>query len=166
MASPDECFGGIGASYQAIGQTGCEPGRQPKVNQAYVWGLAETERDLWMGTAANVNCLVEGTYLGRTNAYMTPSWVCEFGQSGYRADVAPFLPATLGDWRPSQILRIPVGGGKLVNAGATMDPASQTRLSQTIGLRSAGSHNGVVLLAGPSMIPGQGLNVFALCFCF
>jgi hypothetical protein len=161
IASPDECFGGIGASYQAIGQTGCEPGRQPKVNQAYVWGLAETERDLWMGTAANVNCLVEGTYLGRTDAYITPSWVCEFGQSGYRADVAPFLPATLGDWRPSQILRIPVGGGKLVNAGATMDPASQTRLSQTIGLRSAGSHNGVVLLAGPSMIPGQGLNVFA-----
>lgn len=167
MASPDECFGGIGASYQAIGQTGCEPGRQPKVNQAYVWGLAETERDLWMGTAANVNCLVEGTYLGRTDAYMTPSWVCEFGVSGYRAAFnAPYaplapLPASLGDWRPSQILRIPVGGGKLVNAGATMDQASQTLLSQTIGLRSAGTHNGVVLLAGPSMIPGQGLNIFA-----
>jgi hypothetical protein len=160
-ASPDECFGGIGASYQEIGQTGCEPGRQPKVNQAYVWGLAETERDLWMGTAANVNCLVEGTYLGRTDAYRTPSWVCEFGQSGYRTDVAPLLPATLGDWRPSQILRIPVGGGNLVNAGATMDQASQTLLSQTVGLRSAGTHNGVVLLAGPSMVPGQGLNVFA-----
>ena len=160
-ASPDECFGGIGASYQAIGQTGCEPGRQRKVNQAYVWGLAETERDLWRGTAANVNCLVEGTYHGRTDAYITPSWVCEFGQSGYRADVAPFLPATLGDWRPSQILRIPVGGGNLVNAGATMNQISQTRLSQTVGLRSAGTHNGVVLLAGPSMIPGQGLNVFA-----
>lgn len=166
-ASPDECFESIGASYQAIGQSGCEPGRQPKVNQAYVWGLAQTQRDLWLGTAANVNCLVEGTYLGRIDAYITPSWVCEFGVSGFRADFnAPYaplapLPASLGDWRPSQILRIPVGGGALVNAGATMDSVAQTRLSQTVGLRSAGAHNGVVLLAGPSMIPGQGLNLFA-----
>lgn len=158
-ASPDECFEQIGASYEPMTQSGCTPGRQPKVNQAYVWGLAETDRDLWLGTAANVNCLVEGTYLGSTDPYMNSSWVCEFGESGYRADVAPYLPASLGDWRPPQILRIPVGGGDLVNAAATMDQVAQTRLTQTVGLRSAGTHNGVVLLAGPSMIGG--LNIFA-----
>ena len=33
-ASPDECYGGVGASYLAKAQADCPSGRQPKVNQA------------------------------------------------------------------------------------------------------------------------------------
>ena len=160
-ASPDECFGGIGAPYQPMTPSGCATGRTPKTNQAYVWGLTETDQDLWFGTAANVNCLVEGGYLNRTTPYQTSAWVCEFGSSGFRAMYAPTIPATLGDWRPSQIYYKPKNGGALVNAGITMDGASQTRLSQTLGLRSAGNLNGIVILAGPALNPAFGLSVFA-----
>ncbi len=158
-ATPDECYGGIGASYEAY-NSGCSLGRLPKVNQSYVWGLAKTSTDLWLGTAANVNCLVEGGYLGSTSAYETASWACEFGQSGYRAAFAPSLPAVIGDWRPSQILRKPLSSGSLVNAGATMDVAGKTLLAKTLGLRSAGTHRNVVFLAGPALSQ-QAINLFA-----
>ncbi len=158
-ATPDECYGGIGATYEAYAD-GCSYGRLPKVNQAYIWGLTRTSRDLWMGTVANVNCLVEGGYLGSTNAYETPSWACEFGQSSFRNTFAPSLPATIGDWRPSRILRQSLKGGAVIDAGATMDVAGKARLQATLGLRSAGTHRDVVFLAGPALNQ-QALNLFA-----
>lgn len=159
-AKPDECFGGIGASYAPITATGCTAPRVPKVNQAYVWGLAKTDNDLWIGTAPNVNCLVEGGYLSLTSPYKTASWACEFGASGYRAMYAPAVPATIGDWRPSQILRRSLKDGSLADLGQTMDLPGRQRLAATLGLRSAGTHRGVVILAGPALNQ-LGLNLFA-----
>lgn len=163
-AAPDECYGGIGASYEPFNGVECSPGRQPKVNQAYVWGLAKTGTDLWLGTAPNVNCLVESTFLGRTSPYETPSWVCEFGDSGFRAALLAQgkpLPAALGDWRPSRILRVALRGGKVTDAGLLLDAAAQARLATTVGLRSAGTYRDVVFLAGPAMSGAQGINLFA-----
>ncbi|BDI05282.1 hypothetical protein [Sphaerotilus microaerophilus] len=159
-AQPDECFGGVGATYEPYAAPGCTAPRVPKVNQAYVWGLAKTDTHLWIGTAPNVNCLVEGTYLSLTTPYQTASWACEFGSSGYRAMYAPALPAALGDWRPSRIHRHSLKDGSLADLGATMDVAGRQRLAATLGLRSAGTHRGVVILAGPA-INQQGLNLFA-----
>ena len=171
-AVPDECFGGITnppslpPPYVPLGPSGCPNGMKPKVNQAYVWGLTQTNQDWWFGTAANVNCLVEGVFLQRTDAYETSAWACEFGQSGFRAALAQrtppvLLPPAIGYWRPSLILRKPMNGGPIVNMGARMDSLAQSRLSQTIGLRSAGNFNGVVLLAGPALNPLDGLYIFA-----
>ncbi|MFM1885190.1 MAG: hypothetical protein RL026_347 [Pseudomonadota bacterium] len=158
-AQPDECYGGIGASYEPY-SNGCSPGRLAKVNQAYIWGLAQTPRDLWLGTVANVNCLVEGGYLGMTGPHENGSYVCEFGSSSFRNTYAPSVPASIGDWRPSQILRKPLKGGALVDAGQTMDAAGKARLQATLGLRSAGTHRDVVLLAGPAL-DQQALHLFA-----
>ena len=81
-AEPDECFNGI----RALGDLTppvvppCSEG-QPKVNQAYVWGLTLAGSNLWFGTAANVHCLVLGAYLGQTNPVQTESYVGEFRNS-------------------------------------------------------------------------------------
>ncbi|MFM2006611.1 MAG: hypothetical protein RLZZ09_2266 [Pseudomonadota bacterium] len=125
-----------------------------------------------MGTAPNVNCLVEGTFLQMTSPYETPAWACEFGESGFRKAYAPYLPAALGDWRPSQIFRKTLSSspisktGKstsylgLYDMGPTLDAGSKMLLASTLGLRSAGTHKGVVFLAGPA-INQQAINVFA-----
>lgn len=47
-AQPDECYGGSGLPPCVQGQ--------PKVNQAYVWGMAKVGPKLWWGTVANMLC--------------------------------------------------------------------------------------------------------------
>lgn len=156
-AAPDECY--IPRStpnkdtFPYIPLTGdtCETPTVRKVNQAYVWGLAKTNKDLWFGTAPNVNCLVEGTFLGSTNPSENASWACEFGDSAFRATYAPSLPTSLGDWRPSNIYRLSLRrGSSPVDIGSTMSTEAKALLNRTIGLRSAGTHKDVVLFAGPT----------------
>lgn len=159
-AAADECYGGVGASFVAKGTGACEPGRAPKVNQAYVWGLAKSGDDLWFGTAPNVQCLVLSSYLGMTAAQENDSWSCEFGQSGFRQTM-PQLPAALGDWRPSQLYRYHVADGTLQDVGVELAGVHAARLRATLGIRSAGGLGRLVLFAGPSMSLGGGLNVFA-----
>lgn len=58
-AAPDECFNGVGAEYLPLNpnsptyeedvQNCMDAGYQPKVNQAYVWGLANTDAYVWFG---------------------------------------------------------------------------------------------------------------------
>lgn len=146
-ASPDECFAGVGQPYPQ--GPPCATG-QPKVNQAYVWGLARTGRELWMGTAPNVHCLVLGAYLGQTDPVETTSYVCEFGESPY----APPLPDAVGDWRPARLQVFDLGSGVLTDV-----TPSDPRLLVTIGIRSAGATDDVVFLGGPSFTGG--INVFA-----
>ena len=145
-AQPDECFNGIGAVQT---KPPCTTGI-PKVNQAYVWGLVKANDSLWFGTAPNVHCLVIGGFLGLTSPHQTDSWVCELGASKQ----VPPLPAALGDWRPPNIYTYDLGTRTLTNRS----PAD-ARFFNTLGLRSAGSFGGVVLLAGPAL--GLGINVFA-----
>jgi hypothetical protein len=157
-AAPDECFDGIGVNYPA--GPPCNTGK-PKVNEAYIWGMAKAGDDIWMGTMANTHCLVAGGYMGVDSAFATSSYVCEFGQSsvvrnGFPPIPANVVPPIIGDFRPPHIY--------------VYDTATQTMtekvppgplLSLTLGLRAAGTLNDVVLLAGPALSLTGGLNMFA-----
>ncbi len=147
-AEPDECFNGIGVPYSGTVPL-CEYG-MPKVNQAYVWGLAKAPEDLWFGTAPNTHCLVYGSFLGITTPVQTESYVCEFGES----QLSPPLPAAGGDWRPPDLFRYHVPSRTLTEV-TPADP----RINVTGGIRSAGTLDDVVLLAGPSLLGG--INLFA-----
>lgn len=155
-ARPDACFAGIGVP--APGTPPCGDA-QPKVNQAYVWGLTRSGEQLWFGTGANVLCLVVGGFLGRTTPTLTDAWVCEYGAAGQQG-----LPPVLGDWRPPEIYRYDLASDQLVDAragaGATFGPEDVARLRSTLGIRAAGSTDDVVLLAGPRLAQ-DGVNLFA-----
>ena len=67
-AEPDECFAGIGNPYPTLDEncTYEHPGDngQPKINESYVWGMAQSSRAIWFGTGANVNqCHTQFTHL-------------------------------------------------------------------------------------------------------
>jgi len=152
-AAPDECFVGIGDPgnvYPANPTTQpCSEG-VPKVNQAYVWGLAKSADDVWFGTAPNVHCLVIGGFLGMTDPLQTDSYVCEFGASQF----SPPLPPMVGDWRPPQIFVYDTAAEALTNK-TPLDPL----IPATLGIRSAGTVGDVVFLGGPSLMGG--INLFA-----
>ncbi len=161
-ATPDECFDGIGVDYPD--GPPCASGK-PKVNEAYVWGLAKTGDDLWFGTMANTHCLVVGGYLGSTSPIETSSYVCEFGQSevvrnGWPPIPADVVPAIIGDFRPPHIYVYDTAAGTLTEKVPPAGPHS-LRLTTTLGLRSAGTLNDVVIMAGPALSPAGGVNMFA-----
>ena len=64
-------------------------------------------------------------------------------------------PAALGDWRPPQIFEYNPDTMALIDR-TPLDMIA----NPTLGLRSAGALNGLVLLAGPSF-DGTAVNVFA-----
>ncbi len=152
QAQPDECFAGIGLGGQGIPP--CGPGSVPKVNQAYIWGMTSAAGQIWFGTVANTECLVMAPILG-TNPIQTPTWVCEYGQSQYVQSHYPGITAAYGDWRPPQIFAYNLATNSLVDKTA----AAGSLIGDTTGLRSAGTLNNVVLLAGPSLTGGA--NFFA-----
>ncbi len=156
-AVPDECFNGIGAPY---GSVPCTTG-VPKVNQAYVWGMTKAGNSVWFGTMANTHCLVLSLFHQFLEPHQTPSWVCEFGESQLVTNPtppAPALPAGFGVFRPPKIYLYDTVAKTLVDKSPT-SPADAARLKQTLGIRAAGTHGGVVLLGGPSLTGG--LNLFA-----
>lgn len=153
-AQPDECYNGMGSPYPA--GPPCDTG-QPKVNQAYVWGLAKSGDDLWFGTAANVHCLVLGNYLNLTLSHETDSWVCEFGASQLSQNLS--LPAQVGDWRPPHLYVYNTQTKTLTEKTGDVTLPGSALLSQTLGIRSAGAISDVVIFAGPAMTGG--LNMFA-----
>lgn len=188
-APPGECFVGLGSSQnQYPGGPTCTVG-VPKVNQAYVWGLTETGTDapgdrvtapagaalkgrqLWFGTAANVLCLVMGTLFTQAGPPLTPFQdervACEFSSSNYRATNPSLnIPAALGDTRPPQIYNYDVDTKTLTNITPTsvQDPSNLDAL--TLGLRSAGSLDGVVILAGPTIAPAPSPNASINMFAY
>jgi hypothetical protein len=147
-AQPDECFVAIGSSDNQFPATlPCsDPAATPKVNQAYVWGLAESNSQLWFGTVANTQCLVIAAYLGYTTPFETPSYVCEFDASQFHGT----------DWRPPEIFSYDLGS-KTLTAKSSAAPL----LAATLGIRSAGALGNVVILAGPALPPQVGVNLFA-----
>jgi hypothetical protein len=148
-AKPDECFNGPGVPYTGTVPL-CEFG-VPKVNQAYVWGLAKSGSDLWFGTAPNTHCLVLGPSLGITATLQTPSYVCEFGESQY----SPPLPPAVGDWRPPDLFLYDTQAMTLTDM-APADPLFRT----AVGIRSAGTLDDVVILGGPGLQGGISLFAF------
>lgn len=165
-ASPDECYNGIGNPY--IPDPSCPSGGIPKVNEGYVFGLASAGTDLWIGTVANMPCLVLSQVLGLIPPHQTSSWVCEFNLSQFGQGQFPGNPEwqmRLGDWRPPHIYVYNTQTKALVDR-TPADPL----IHETVGLRAAGTLGDVVLLAGPTLsawtgipVPGtaQGMNVFA-----
>jgi hypothetical protein len=148
-AQPDECYCGLCGAHTP--GPPCEEPCIPKVNQAYVWGLAKSGNDIWFGTIANTLCEVVGPMLGLPGwPDLTPhdveSWACEFGCS------EPYDAA--GDWRPPKVYVYDMVTQTLVDKTPD-DP----RLQDTVGFRGAGTLGGVVFLAGPSR--GTGFNLFA-----
>jgi hypothetical protein len=176
-AQPDECFQGIGnpanlshalgfftnypgdltesqkAACRAIAVSDYvtfEGQAQPKVNQAYVWGLTRHRDELWFGTVANTHCLVISGFLQVAEPSLNSSWVCEGAQS------------ILRDTRPPRAFYYDTIANALHEVTGDIRARSQVdsvRLLQTIGLRSAGSHGGVVFLAGISA--SGAINMFA-----
>jgi hypothetical protein len=142
-AKPDECFNGIGVPPTPLPCTA--PDSIPKVNEAYVWGLAKSGQKLFYGTAPNVLCLVLSGYLGMTTPVKTDSFVCEFGSK---------------DWRAPQIYLYDLVSRQEINLTKTDDALmNDPLLKGTLGLRSAGSIGDVVFLAGPGV--RGGINMFA-----
>ncbi len=162
QAAPDECFFGIGSPLNQFPANSC-PAGMPKVNQSYVWGLAQSGDTLWYGTAANPLCEVLAalfTAAGITPpAFETPSYVCEFSQSNFLVS-HPEVPPALGDWRPPVIHTFDLATGTLANKTPN-DP----RIQQTLGLRSAVATKKVIILGGPVLAPlgapPGGINLFA-----
>jgi hypothetical protein len=157
-AKPDECFSGLRQPYPA--GPPCKTG-QPKVNQAYVWGLTQVGKMIWFGTGANVHCLVSGATLDYVKPVANKDYTCEYGDSqAAKNDSA--IPSYLGDMRAPEVWTYDTATGKSTNMSGQIrakSPEDALRLSHTVGLRAAGNLGNVVLLGGPAL--EDSLNLFA-----
>jgi len=164
-AAPDECYFGPGNPANNYNpQYGnlpidCSGGGEPKVNQAYVWGLTASGNNLWFGTWANGLQQVLGTMSTLIGIDFPPiqtnSWVAEFGES----KLSPPLPQGFGDWRPPRMFVYETKTRQLIEK-TPPDPLLQI----TSGIRSAGALGDVVFFGGPaSIVPGAAtaINLFA-----
>jgi hypothetical protein len=142
-AEPDECYAGLGVPYP--NGPSCPWGSKEKRNQGYVWGLTQAGDSLWFGTGANVFCTTLGLFMSEFFEMETDRRVCEYG-SGYFAQKHPMLPDRVGDWRAPEIFEYDLSTGQLIDR----TPYNDMLLYRCVGLRSAGSHDGVVFLAGGS----------------
>jgi hypothetical protein len=154
-ATADECYAGLGLN--SPGQLPpCGSGLIPKVNQAYVWSLAETADDVWFGTTANALCTTAGTVsqgdIGVT-PYQTPGWACEFGSSPY----SPPYAAPIGDMRPPRIYvfnKTTKVVTDITPRNAGPNGAIDSLLALTQGLRAAVVVGNHVIFAGPNFTGG------------
>ena len=154
-ASSDECFYGIcddrnyqTDSFPCLEKNGTQG--QPKVNQAYVWGMTVADNGhIWFGTMANTQCLVLSNYLGLTGGFDSPSYVCAL-------DACSGLP--FDDWRAPHIYSYNPETGEL-----TEHTPDEQDLGFTLGIRSAGSVGDIIFLGGPAMdnVLGACVKIFA-----
>lgn len=163
-AQPDECWAGIGLNTLFSRPPCIFNNSRPKVNQAYVWGMAEAGQNIWFGTIANPQCITQGGLFptGSLVPYATESWACEFDRSPY---VPSLLPGLIGDFRPPQMFVY----NKTTRQVTEITPRQPVSLTNplgieplmyiTRGIRAAAVINNMVLFAGPSLI--SGLNLFA-----
>jgi hypothetical protein len=162
-APADECFVSIGSSNNLYpANPPCATGI-PKVNGAYIWGMTNSANNLWYGTVANTLCTAISGILTTAALplvpFQTSSFVCEFDQSNFLVN-NPSVPPALGDWRPPKIFTYDKVTGTVTDRTPN-DPL----INQTLGFRSAGSINDLVILAGPALaqfgtLPA-GVNLFA-----
>lgn len=172
-AAPDECFGGVGEAYGQLQTDGngnpvCPDGQQLKVNQAYVWGLAQADRTLWFGTGPNINCLATSQFIGPMTS-LTDSYVCEGAQSknlqtqffvdlkdelvtkGLTEEQADNLISRLGDWRAPDLFTYDLDSQELVQIDGQVTGEGAELLARTVGIRSAGAIDDFVIFAGPDI---------------
>jgi hypothetical protein len=146
-APADECYYGIGnpgnGPLSAANLPDCTGGK-PKVNQAYVWGLTKSDKNVWFSTVANTHCLVMDIYMGVSIPFENTSWVCEF------------------DTQPTTDFRYPKVYSYDTRSDTLTDKTSlivSPLLLTTVGIRSAGSLGNLVIFGGPDYIAG--INLFA-----
>lgn len=158
-AVPDECWSTCGGPYVAAENGICLTGT-PKRNQAYVWGLGKWKDTVWIGTGANIAGIGQTTSGGLQDCDFARDSkgnlinVLEGGLSQYPG-VPALLRPFLGDWRPPQVWIYDTVTGQQTNATPN-DPL----INETLGLRSVGVSNGLVILAGPGRL-GVTVNMFA-----
>ncbi len=164
-AQPNRCFYGTDVPTGDISPDGTCPTRTftladdttvtregtPKVDQAYVWGLAKSANGrLWWGTGPNIHCLVLQGYLGIEEPVQTSSYVCDPDQNFVPPDIFMYDEGT---------------GVQTDLRTKVTDPTEQLKLAATLGIRSAGAAKGVVFFAGPGVNPATGavagINLFA-----
>ena len=163
-AEPEECYNGLGERVDPeIADPFTCPDTEvpfhpdyalPYTPQTYVWSLTQHEFSLWFGTGANILCTTQGAFYSEVAVDANGSSICEFGESPM-IDQYPLLPDVYGDWRPPRIYRYDLNTGQLIDRTPYSDPS----IYICLGLRSAGSHNGVVFLAGGTF--NQGIVMFA-----
>lgn len=165
-APADECFVSIGSVNNVFPATPpCAMG-VPKVNGGYIWGMTSSGPNIWYGTVANTLCTVISGVLSAASLplipFMTDSFVCEFAASNFLISnpQVPPVPPALGDWRPPKIMSYNQTTG-VVTDRTPNDPL----INQTLGIRSAGAYNDLVILGGPALAPfgtvPPGINLFA-----
>ncbi len=150
-AQPDECYAGPGvdypngiAGYSPTAGPLCPLGSVEKTNQTYVWGLTRQGNSLWFGTGPNVYCTTTALYVGAGDEPVDgSSSVCEYGESQLARQ--GLVDAKVGDVRPPKVYEYDLVTRTLIDR-TPVEPL----LNQMMGFRSAGSHNGVVFLAGGS----------------
>ncbi len=180
-ATPDECYKPGGTYEPAIDNNGvftCPDGsgRQLKVNQGYVWGMAKQGDTLWFGTGPNVQCLMMAQYIAPI-PLETDAFVCD-PFSTYRAaekavwtgQLATYLIAKkignpldagknagntiarIGDWRTPDLFTYDLDTGTQTNLSDRLDADGTKWLGRTLGIRSAGSTDEYVIFAGPDVL--------------
>ncbi|APR80071.1 Hypothetical protein A7982_05418 [Minicystis rosea] len=152
-AEPDECFVQIG--YPST-KPPCSGDSKPKVNQAYIWAGARSGNYAWFGTIANTACLAPGGYFLPLQGWVSEGLVCEEAAGKASREHGLY---TFGDQRPPKVYRLDADTDVLEDRTPEGDPLLET----TLGLRGAGAHRDVVLLAGPNAAPKgiDGLNIWA-----
>lgn len=161
---PDQWYTGLGGPYVAMGsQADGDPG-QPKTNMDYVWSLTDGGSSIWFGTGAGITAqaTAETALLGARAPTPTEQKssggvllrALEFGDSTY-PNIPDQIRPYLGDWRPPKFYQLNPTTGVVTDR-----TPNDSLVQQTLGLRSAGSANNVVLFGGPALLQA-GVCMFA-----
>jgi hypothetical protein len=163
-AQPDQWYTGLGGPYVPITSPKPNDDAVPKTNQDYIWSLTDGGNSIWFGTSAGTAAIAGAQIsflvgqMPQANENRSSGGILlsanEYGMSTY-----PGVPAQLrpyfGDWRPPKIYQYNPTTNTLTDRTPN-DPL----INATLGFRSAGSANGVVLFGGPSLIY-TGICLFA-----
>jgi len=160
-AEPDEWFTAIGDVPVAITQPKPTDAARPKVNQDYVWGMAESNGRIYFSSSGNVLCQATGAIGGAgLDGDINLVHVAEGAQSQYPLpEIAEPYRALLGDWRPPE-MHVYDPTKPPEDAYQNITPEDEPLLDTTLGLRSVGATDQVVLYAGPDLTY-LGMNLFA-----
>jgi hypothetical protein len=150
---PSDCFVAIGVQHIPINpDRTCSQGKAT-TTQDYMWGFttAEDQKSLWFGTGTATLCgnlssydpELAGLNLGTIPPFQTDEAVCEFDQS-YNSQ--KYNLGIFGDTTPPKIYQYLIGSHQLIDRTPN-DPAIES-IGTVGGWRSAGTHNGVVFMAG------------------
>lgn len=159
-APHDGCFFSIGNEnnfydYTGLDEERCElckqAGGKVKTNGAYPWGVVQVGYRIFWGTVNNILCMPSWesmTSLSGNTPYQNDCWVCEY-QRGTRKDAGKS-----GDIERPRVYMYNTMTGfvKDITPKTTAAPV----LDDCLGLRSAGTCNGVVFIGGPGLDSDQG----------